>query len=156
MKAFITVFILCCLSACAHPPPSTLTTPTVVLYGRGGIVDLNCRISLTPGTHKLGITNSCKQDNDFHFVIENPREGVSFTFFADEDCIRNPPDNLNLGNIKYRIVDPIHGQPTDMTGIDQGRGVTPGTEINPGIVLVEGSLGLPPVEGRDKCILVSD
>lgn len=150
------VLSLLLLEGCAHPPTSSLTTPTIALYGRNGHAELNCRLPLTTGKHILGGNNNCKQDFSHNFVIENPREGVTFTFFAQKDCNPAADDNGDRGNIQYKIIDPISGQPTEMTGIDQGRGLPAGTEVNPGIVLVHGSVALPPVAGRDECILVNN
>ncbi|WP_148058587.1 hypothetical protein [Pseudomonas frederiksbergensis] len=155
-KLTIGVLAIWAIGGCSAPPNQISTTPTIALYGQNGIGELNCRLPLTTGKHKLQSTNPCRQRFDYNFVIENPREGVDFTFYANEDCDKEASSNLDRGYIQYKIVDPTHGQPTAMTGIDQGRGLPAGTEVNVGIVLVESRVALPPVSGRDKCILVNN
>ncbi|MGE8177958.1 hypothetical protein [Pseudomonas fluorescens] len=148
--ALISLFLYGCSSAKNTP----MTLPTIALYGQNGAIELNCRVPLTAGNHPFGKTNTCKKDVNHHFVIENPREGIIFTFFAQQDCNPNAVDEGDKGFIKYEIVDPIPGQPTLMTSIDIGRGSPPGTEVVAGIRVVNAPVSLPPVSGRNRCISV--
>ncbi|MHC8388497.1 hypothetical protein ACYZTM_10780 [Pseudomonas sp. MDT2-39-1] len=142
------------LYGCNSTRNNTVNLPTISSYGKNGLIELNCKLPLTAGIHPFEKTNVCKKNFNHNFVIENPREGITFTFFAQENCNPNAEDQGDKGFIKYEIFDPIPGKPTEMTSIDIGRNSPPGTEVVVGVRVVNAPTSLPPVSGRNRCISV--
>lgn len=154
LSTFALIIATTLFTACAEKKieaTSTQTTPILAMYGRNGGNELNCKITLTEGIHKYYDT-TCHQDWDFYFVIENPREdGNEIIFFQDPNC--NPYNERGFAS--YLVVDPEHGQPTNMLSVDAAKGASHGQELVPGITATQYSSPNRPMGGQISCIIVA-
>ncbi|QLL10865.1 hypothetical protein [Pseudomonas chlororaphis] len=114
IKTFIaTLLLMLGLSACTSGVSSTTTYPTLKLYGPAA--NLLCEVAMSSGETLL--PQRCGTKNYlYYFTIENPKEGVSFSFHTPT------PNNCLFcrASVNYKVRDPIYGSSTKLMAINAG------------------------------------
>lgn len=162
-QSFSLILSALLISACSLQSPSEMTAKNeqpqnfsiLALYGRNGINDLTCKITLTKGRHIFsGPASYCKNDHAYYFIVENPREGLKFEIW--KDSVLNHT-NCHTPSAMYSIVDPIPGQPTQMLPVGAALNIPSGKEIVPGVISggTAQSSGFP-IAGQVSCVTVED
>lgn len=153
---FLVVLMCVVIQGCADKPAdraaSASTTPFIELYKKEGIEKFDCSFPMTEGHHNLKNIRGCTNDDDYYFIIDNPRDGVMFTLTDDPSC------NFDKGPwARYLIRDPDYGVPTKILGVEAGFFVP-----SPGLVeLVRGiyatghdSFGGKKLAGKVSCVRI--
>lgn len=149
-KAVLFIVMSAVLVSCAEVPPPPVT-PIIEFYRREGLSRLDCMIPMTKGVHKFK-QNSCSNDDNYYFVIRNPREGYVFGIYNNPDC------NGSESWASYRIRDPIPGMPTDLLSVDAAYSfpqVGPAVEIVRGIYTDSYQSNKKQLVGKVSCFNVS-